>query len=1156
MRARLLTAMLGAFSLVTALSAQSFTASIRGVVTDATQAVVPAAKVVATVVDRNLPYTARTDAMGRYLITPLPPGNYSLTVEAAGFDKFAHKTFALAVQQAATVDVQLLVGSVATAVDVSAQSPLLNMSNAEMGQVIEHSYIRDIPLVDRDFIRLVYLAAGVVPINTDPGGANMSNPTNFVSNGARSGISNIYIDGGLATSIEKNNAGGKFLEMEPSVESLDEFKVQTNYLPAEYGNSGGTAVNIVSKSGTNTFHGTVFEYYRNADLNANSFFAKRAGSASLPAFSLHRFGGGIGGPVSIPKVYSGKNRTFFYTTLDINKSNGASTSFSTVPTARERSGDFSDTRNQQGQLFTVYNPFSTTTSANGTVLRDPFPNNIIPASMLNPIALKAVSYYPNPTSTGLPFTHVNNFFAQGTGADDTYQGIAKVDQILSGKDRIAGRYAREAYRNHPFLPWGDSVATSVTGFNSDTHQASLQFIRTHNPTTVFTVRYSLEHQNVENFLFSRGFDVASLGLPAILKTSGVQEFPTFSISGYDGLGAKATAGATSSTTTQAIMYSMNKILGAHAVKMGGESVFYKLNGASFSSPVGSFTFNAAATGQNPLLASNIQGNSIASLLVGWGSGGSYGIFEQPASASRYHGWYIEDDWKVSRKLTLNLGLRYDFEQPRTERYDRLSWFDPSMASPINGQVSGYNLRGGLRFADSNTRSPFDSDRNNIQPRIGFAYALNKHTSIRGGYGIYYSMTDTIATLAFGAPFAVNTSIQWSRDSNITPYASLSNPFPDGITLPAGKDAGAATFLGLGLSTVLRQNQNPQYQQWAFSVQHQLPKNSVLEINYAGTKGTHLYFSGLGNLNLLDPSYWNIGRTALSQQVTNPFYGVITNSVSALSAKTVSRQQLLLGYPQYTGLSVAPPTIANSIYHSLQVKYEHRFMHGLSAMLNYTWSKMIDDSSNSGYSFFGGSTPVQNIFSLRNERSLSALDVASRAVASFTYELPFGHGRLLGKGWNRALNFAAGGWMASGVTIFQDGYPVVIGLASSNLLAGTQRPNLIGDPSMPGSVRDRLNGYFNLNAFSRPVADTYGSAPRTLNYRTPGIANADLTLGKKFPLRERRGVFEFRMEAFNALNGVTFAAPNASFGGTTFGQITDYLSGFSPRVVQFAVRYDF
>lgn len=1136
--------------------AQSSTASLRGVVTDPTGAVVPGATVTLTDVERNLEYSTRTDEAGRYTLTRLLPSTYDLAVEAPGFEKYVYSGFDLKVAQQATIDMELTVGMPTTTVEVTGAPPLLDMTSAELGQAVENTYVLSIPLINREFMRLVFLAPGVTPVDNDPGLGNMSNPTRFVSNGVRAGTSDVFIDGGLVSSVEQNNAGGKFLEMKPNVEAIQEFKVQTNFFSAEYGNTGGTVVNLVSKSGANEFHGSLYEFHRRGELTANSFFAKRAGSSSVPNYTYNKFGGTIGGPVTLPKIYNGKNRTFFFVDVDIDETSSAQRAFRTVPTLLERAGDFSETRDKKGRLYVIYNPFDTFTAPDGSVRRRPFPGNVIPGSMHDPVAVNLLKYYPEPNSEGQPFTHARNLFAEGTKNAENYQTSVRLDHALSDRQRLYGRYGwNRSGPGKPFRAYGDSPADKALSWLSYTNVASVEYTFTQNPTTVWSARYNLSRQTVDNVTVSDGFDPTTLGLPPIVLTAGVKRFPTVSIQGYSGLGPKPNAGRRRRTTTHSTAYSVTKIIGGHSLKAGGESRSYLINAASPYAPVGRFAFNRRETSQSPFVSKSAQGNAVASMLLGWGRSGTYGINEHPASASQYHGWYVQDNWKVTRRLTLNLGLRYDFELPRTERYDRYTWFDFDMRSPIDEEVPELDLSGGLRFTSREVRSPFDKDLNNIQPRFGFAYAVTGKMTVRGGYGLYYTVSKTLPLTELGPPFAVRTPVLWSLDGGVSRYASLSNPWPDGLIFPSGKSQGAATFLGQKLNTQSRPNRNPQIQQWAFSIQRALPSTSLLEINYTGTKGTYLYFPDLENVNRLHPVYWDLGRPELNKKVPNPFHGVITDPTSPLSRPTVVFHQLLRPYPQYTGLTVSTPTIANSIYHALQVKFEKRMSHGISAIAHYTWAKMIDDASNSGYDFFGGDSAVQNFWNLRLERSLSVTDVRHRAVVSFVWELPFGRGRAFGSNWNRFLDAVAGGWRASGVMTFQSGFPVVIRLARSNLLEGRQRPHLIGDPAVAGSVRDKLDNYFNEAAFAEPEPDTYGSAPRTLGYRNPRIINSDLTVSKEFRFLERHRI-ELRLEAFNAFNGVVFDKPDARYGSNTFGQISSYARGFGPRQLQFGIRYQF
>jgi len=402
---------------------------------------------------------------------------------------------------------------------------------------------------------------------------------------------------------------------------------------------------------------------------------------------------------------------------------------------------------------------------------------------------------------------------------------------------------------------------------------------------------------------------------------------------------------------------------------------------------------------------------------------------------------------------------------------------------------------------------------------------------------------------------------------LTRYASLDNPYPNGLTIPPGSSLGAATFLGLSIGTESRANQNPQYQLWNFSVQRELPGQSVVQATYVGGKGTHLYFGGgVTNRNRLDPSYWALGRTKLNELVPNPFYGIITDPQSRLSAQTVTYNTLLRPYPQYSGgVSGAALNIANSIYHAAQFQYEKRYSHGLAVIAHYTISKLIDDSSfsDSNVGWLGGVTDVQNPFNLRLERALSAQDVPQRFVLTVSYQLPFGRNKAIGSHWSRPLDIALGGWEVNTLMTFSSGFPLNSGsqfreapLQSPTLWEGVQRPNLNGDPSMPGSVKDRMNQYFNVSAFSRPAPDTFGTMGRTLpNYRSPGVRNADAAIFKNIAVTESKYI-QLRLEGFNITNTATFATPHMSYGATNFGVIDTYASGRGPRELQVAVKFYF
>jgi hypothetical protein len=1146
-------------------AAQSFTASVRGVVTDSSHSAIPSAKVVVTDADRNVSQKTETDAAGRYVFTALPPGRYTLAVEAAGFNRYSRSVFPLQVQQQATIDVELDVGAISTAVSVEAEAALLNTTSATLGQVVDNKYILSLPLAGRAPLALVALTPGLTPSNLSPGG--QSN-TNFTANGNRNSSADVLLDGMSVANVEQNS-GITNLEYQPSVDAVQEFKVQTNYFSSEFGNTGGAIVNVITKSGTNQLHGNGYEFHRNAALNANSWFSNRAGR-TIPDFKRNVFGGTLGGPVMVPKLYNGRNKTFFFFDYEGNRQNSATTRTVSVPTLKEKAGDFSDTRASDGKLITVYNPFNTSKNADGNTLRTAFPGNIVPRSMFSPIAVKALASYPDPTSDGNAFTHINNYFGQGVNESHGNQIDGKIDHILSDRQRIMSRYSVNWGASVPAVVWGNKLSDPFS--NGDSRSRTQNFVfdytRSQSATTLITLRYGILRQAAYTDPKSLGFDQTSLGLSPLFLTSGIKMFPNFAPEGYQFTGQVGYGLIGRGDDVNSLTGSLTKILNGHSLKMGAEARLMRLNYLQPGYPQGNFNFSRITTSQDPNRGDTYQGNAVAAMLIGWASGGTYHIDPWSASASQYYGWYLQDDWKVTRKLTINLGLRYDFDVPRTERYNRYSWFDFTAPSPLAGKVPAYpNLRGQFQFADSNTRSPADMDLNNFQPRFGFAYALNDKTAIRGGYGIFYTLSRATVKGHTGSGFSTGSNIESSRDGNLTQYASLDNPYPNGLTIPPGNSQGAATFLGLGIGTDSRANQNPQYQQWNLSIQRALPGNAVVQVNYTGGKGTHLYFGGgVTNQNLLDTQYWPQGRTKLNSLVANPFNGVITNPLSALSAPTVTYNTLLRPYLQYNGgVSGSALNIANSIYHGVQFQFEKRYSHGLAILAHYTISKLIDDSSFSdgNVGWLGGVTDVQNPFNLRLERAVSAQDIPQRLVTTFSYQLPIGKGKPIGSGWGRGLNMALGGWEVNALMTFSKGFPLNSGsqfreapLQGPTLWNGVQRPNLIGDPHMPGSVEDRLNGYFNVNAFSRPAPDTFGTMPRTLpNYRSPGIKNADMAIFKNVSLTEAR-YFQLRLEAFNVTNTPTFATPHMTYGASNFGVIDAYAGGRGPRELQVAVKFYF
>jgi hypothetical protein len=1139
--------------------AQTYTASVRGTVSDSTGASVPSASVVLTEVNRNVKHTSRTDSTGRYVLTALTPGSYELAVEAPGFRKYTQPAFQLEVQQQATIDVELTVGELATAIEVHASAPLVNTASATLGQVVENRFIISAPLQDRNPLSLVLLSAGVVPTEGEAGGTAS---TNFVANGTRNSTAEVVLDGSAISGIEQNSSITE-VKYTPSVDVIEEFKIQTNYFSAEFGNTGGAIVNMVSKSGTNQIHGVGYEFHRNSALNANDFFSNREG-LSIPEFKRSVFGLTMGGPVVLPRLYNGKSRTFFFADYEGHRDQSATTMLTTMPTPLQLAGDFSQTFRSNGKPYVIYNPYDTYETEDG-LMRRPFEGNVIPPEMQNPASLKILKYYPAATSDGDPVTHLNNFYKQGVNASRGDKVDIKIDHNISERQRITSRYSVNWDRSNPANLLGNIAANITPGTEHDQNFV-FDYTRTPGPTTVMTIRASIMRVSSIRDPLSTGFDSSAsdtLGLSPLFQALGVRQFPNITATSYRALGAGGWAIIHRGEDVGLVNGSFTKIAGGHTVKSGAEFRVYHENYFQPGYPAGRLSFSRNTTGMDPFGSSSSQGNGIASLLLGWGSGGEMDLDYPTATASKYFGTYVQDDWRITPKLTLNLGLRYDFDIPRTERFNRLNWFDYSAPSPLAGEVPGFpDLKGVMRFATPSHRSPYNGDYNNVQPRFGIAYALGKKMSLRAGYGIYYSVSRASIKGEVGSAFRSGTSLEFSRDSNLTQYATLQNPFPNGLLLPPGPSHDPLAFVGLGWDAYDPHTINPQWQQWNFSIQRELPGSGVVEVAYSGSKGTHLSFGTddvLGNRNKLDPMFWSMGRDALYEQVANPFYGVITNPLSVLSLPTVERQYLLLPYPgydSYLGGYTAPPYIGNSIYHSAQFKYEKRFSRGLAVLAHYTIAKLISDSDSPGtdIDWLGGFTGLQNWKNLRQERSVATFDIPQRLVISFDYQLPIGRDRAYGKNMHRVADAFLGGWELSSILTFSSGYPIIPQLDSPDLLSGDQRPNLIGNPSTHGSSHQRIEQYFNVDAFSQPDPDVYGTAPRTLpNYRTFGIRNGDFTLMKNFLIKESKKI-QFRLESFNVTNTPTFGRPDEYYGADTFGQITSYAPGRGPRELQLAVKF--
>ncbi len=1101
----------------------------------------------------NFEQELRTNSLGVFVRPFLIPGLYAVTVEKQGFRKYSEKGVRLNVQQTVSMEVVLTVGDTSSTVEVLASSAQLSTSSSTVSTVIGNKAIMDLPLNGRNPFALASLVPGVVP-----GGGS----TPWIS-GGRNASSEITIDG-TSIILPENNVGINGVAYTPPVDSVQEFSIVTNALAAEYGRTGGGTINVSTRSGGNAFHGSAFEFLRNSKLDANNFFSNRA-RAPLGAFQRNQFGGTLGGPVI-------RNKTFFFLSEQSTITRQASLFTTTVPTAQWVNGDFSTLKNAGGQDITVYDPLTAANDGTGNFIRQAFPGNVIPSSRIDPVAARVRTYWlaPNQAPTNVN-TNANNFFAASKSASSGHQFDTRIDHNFSQKLTMFGRFSYNVSDNSPVNFFGNPGTPSGDGpSRTKNYNSTLNLNYTANPTTIFNLNYGFGRFNNQRSPFSTGFDTTQLGLPAALRDQAATqnlEFPRFNVAGVTSLGQATFTTLRNIPYSHVVAGSGTKVLTRHTIKAGAEWRKMFLNFLQLGNPAGQFDFNQGFTQRNPVQAVGTQGFGMASFLLGTMSGGSVSHDPVPASSSVYWGAYLQDDWKVSSKLTINLGIRYDVDVPRTERYNRYSYFDYDAPSPIAGQVPQFpNLRGAMRFVNDDNRYQVPVDRNNVSPRFGFAYKLNEKTVMRGAYALMYAGSMMQAAGSSGSAgmegYRGSTGILATLDGGRTVNAYLRNPFPNGFNLPLGSpegpNSGAATNLGLGVGeSFFNDSQNPVIQQWNFNLQRELPGDMVVEAGYLASKGNHLV-DGEGSMtyNQLPASFGDLGN-ALNDQVPNPFFGVITNSTSALSRPNVSRSQLLRPFPQYTAVNAFRKPQANSLYHAFTLRVEKRFTNGLGFLMSFTGGKLIDDASQT-VTFLGQAGNKQDFYNRAAERSISTQDISRRLVVSANYDLPFGRGRKMLTSMNPVVDAIVGGWQMNGILTLSTGTPVLITQNVNNTGLGSagQRPNNNGTSGKrEGLTRDQqIAGWFDTSVFSFAQAFRFGNVSRTSpDIRNPGLRTLDYSLFKNFRILEKATV-QFRAEAFNLTNTVNLAAPNAQLGSGSTGVING--TAVSPRQVQLALRVSF
>ena len=1113
-------------------AAQSFTGSILGAVRDASDAVVPQAVVTVVNTGTNARIQVKTDAGGNYIAPQLPPGRYMVEAEAAGFKRAVREGVTLQVQEQARVDLILAVGAVTESVVVTADAPLLESATSTIGKVVDNRRIMNLPLNTRNVYSLIYLTPGVSGTI-----GNNYNSLSYAINGARASMMDTIIDG--VTASHPTVQGYTGISVFPSVDAIDEFKVQAQNFSAEFGRSAGSVLNVIYKSGTNQIHGSVYEFLRNSVLDANDFFQNRLGQEPA-SFKRSQFGGMVAGPVI-------KDKLFYMVSFEGLRQRSFSSTTQTVPTELERRGDFSQTLAANGQQVRIFDPFTTRANPSGGYIRDALPENRVPASRFDAVAVNAMKWFPAPNTPGHPVTRQQNYYSAGSRLLNTDNYDFRVDYNVSSNKKVFARYSHRLVKDYPppLFPTDLAIAEGRINEENRARNAVADYTHTISPTTILSVRLGFARTLYVYANQGLGFVPSSLGLPKDIDTAvDRMMFPRFGASGYVNLGGGDHRwNAFNSGTALA---SITKIRGSHSLKMGYEGRLIRVPNWE-ARAAGTFNFSAGFTqGPDPNRASSTAGNSIASMLLGAGTTGNSLLqsWKNAASQSYYHAGYFQDDWRVSRKLTLNLGIRYDLDTPRTERYNRMNYFDPFAPSPLARQVPGYgNLTGGVVFVgvDGRSRYQYNWDTNNFAPRFGMAYQLTQRTVIRSAYAHIFGPSPQQAHGTVG-PMGFRVENPWVTTlDGITPYNLLSNPYPQGFRPPPGASEGLLTQTGATLQAPLQDTVTPYSMQWSFTVQRELPGQLLLDTTYLGTRGLQLSRnseSGL-SLNQLPASAMALG-SRLNDLVDNPFAAVVNRGVHV--APRIARGQLLRPYPQFTDIIPLYSSGSSSTYHSLQVTMTKRLSAGLQADASYTWAKNIDN----GLSH-------QDSYNILADRSLVDIDIAHRLVFSYIYELPFGRGRRFGANAAPWLNWVAGGWQLNGITSFQTGTP--LSLTASNtagLFSPKTRANNNGrSGKLTGKVDERLDRYFDTSVFTQPAPFTLGSVGERLpDIRNDGQRNWDLSLFKEFAPKERVKV-QFRAEFLNAFNTPRFGGPNTTVTSSSFGLISSQAN--SPRQTQFGLK---
>jgi hypothetical protein len=1119
---------------------QQFRSSISGVVTDQSGASVASAKVTAVQTETGTRYDSRSTSDGRYSLLQLLAGTYRIEVEAPGFKKFVREGITVSADQQVGVDISLQLGTVNETLSVTENASMLNTENASQGQVVNMHDVENLPLNGRTPMMLTQLSPGIALTTNITSTTAFQNgqAADWAMGGAAADQNELMLDGNDNTQPEVGQ-----LAYSPPQDAVQQVIVQTDDVDSALGHTGGGAVNVITRSGANQFHGSVYEFNEVSALGANAWL-NDAASKPKPVTRQNQYGFTVGGPVILPKVFNGRNKLFYFFAFEGIQDSVPEPYNLTVPTAPEKTGDFSALL-ALGHNYQIYNPY-TAVQTGSTITRQPFAGNLIPSSMISPIASKIVSYYPAPNEPGLPDGADN--YETGIQTNTFNNELGRIDYNIGNNNKLYWNI-RHNFKDEYDLAWFNNPATGRTDDRIN-WGSTLDDVYTITPTLILDTRFNWTRFITQDF-YGNGtsFNFATqLNLPAsLLGVSQHVAFPAIGMSNYTSLGPNGGSGPTSEGffTPQGIfeiLPTVAKVTGAHTIKFGADLRQYQLGADGFGYSSGYYEFGSSSlanpwtNGPTTNAAPSPIGQDLAALLLGLPAGGEFDQESEGAYRQDYMAFFVQDDWRVRRNLTLNLGLRYDQDFPTTERYNRnVNGFEYASANPIQSAaqaayaqhpipeipVGQFATPGGLTFASPSHPDIYHLDSHLFSPRVGFAWTPNGaegKTTIRGGFAMFEFPQNITTSVMNQTGYSIISPITPTQNNYLSPYATLANPFPAGLQPPQALNA--TTALGASVASDNPHLLNGYSVRWDFDVQRQFGSNFMVEVGYEGNHGVHLGENQ--NVNYTPINYLSTAPTRnqaainlLNTSVANPFKGLFPNSTVGLNtASKTTVGQLVLPYPEYTGVTEDIVNDAGSYYEMGFIQAKKRFSHGLQFQGSYTHSRLMANSR------LNPQTPL--VF------EPSSQDFANRVVASVSYELPFGTGKTFGSNAGPILDRIIGGWVVNSISTYQSGAPLAWG--NVIYLGGPLDLN----PSNPQQA-------FNTAVFDRNPNDALADNLRTFparfsNLRAYSYENEDFSALKNVRITERASL-QLRFEFFNLFNHPVFAAPNLTPTSSAFGTIT-------------------